>query len=61
MMADTMKRFTFRISSDLFDQVEKIAKKNHRSVNSEIILAVEKYVKTCSNDDILQPTPKNEL
>ncbi len=61
MMADTMKRFTFRISSDLFDQVEKIAKKNHRSVNSEIILAVEKYVKECSNDDILQPTPKSEL
>lgn len=60
MMSDTMKRFTFRISSDLFEQVEKIAKKNHRSVNSEIILAVEQYVKKYSNDDILQSIPKNE-
>lgn len=59
-MSDTMKRFTFRISSDLFEQVEKIAKKNHRSVNSEIILAVEQYVKKYSNDDILQSIPKNE-
>lgn len=61
MMADTIKRFTFRISSDLFDQIEKIAKKNHRSVNSEIILAVEQYVKEHSTDDILQLTPKSEL
>ena len=60
MMADTMKRFTFRISSDLFDQVEEIAKGNHRSVNSEIILAVEKYVKECSGDDILHTAPKSE-
>lgn len=60
MMSDAMKRFTFRISSNLFNQVEKIAKENHRSVNSEIIFAVEQYIKKYSNDDILQSIPKNE-
>lgn len=41
-----IKRFTFRISSELFDRITKIADINHRSVNAEIIVAIEKYLDT---------------
>lgn len=43
---DNIKRFTFRISSELFDKISKVADDNHRSVNAEIIVAIENYLDT---------------
>lgn len=39
-----IKRFTFRIPTELFDKVEAVAKNNHRSVNAEVIVAIESYL-----------------
>lgn len=44
-MSEDTKRFTFRIPTSLFEQIEKLAKDNYRSVNAEIIKAVEEYIK----------------
>ena len=44
------KRFTFRIPTDLFDKIDHLATQNHRSTNSEIIIAIEQYLKTCQRD-----------
>lgn len=41
-----IKRFTFRLPEDIFKNIEEIAKHNHRSVNAEIIVAIEQYLKT---------------
>ena len=38
------KRFTFRLPADLFEKIQEIAKLNHRSVNSEVIIAIKKYL-----------------
>ena len=46
---DKIKRFTFRIDDDLFNQVSKLANKNHRSVNSEIIAIIEEFFKINSD------------
>lgn len=43
---DNIKRFTFRLPEKLFDELEKIAKSKHRSVNSEVIVAIEEYLKS---------------
>lgn len=40
-----IKRFTFRIPSDIYEEIESIAKENRRSVTAEIIVAIEDYVK----------------
>lgn len=41
-----LKRFTFRLPSELFDRIEQIAKSNYRSVNAEVIVAIEHYLKS---------------
>lgn len=38
------KRFTLRITSDLFEKVKRSADMNKRSVAKEIEFALEKYV-----------------
>lgn len=53
---ENIKRFTFRLPVELFDKVEAIAKSNHRSVNAEVIVAIEEYLQSIdtfpqSNDD----------
>lgn len=43
---EDIKRFTFRIPNELFNKITKIADINRRSVNAEIIVAIEKYLDT---------------
>lgn len=43
---DNVKRFTFRLPTELFDKVEVVAKENHRSVNAEVIVAIEQYLQS---------------
>ncbi|WP_337616959.1 Arc family DNA-binding protein [Acidaminococcus timonensis] len=50
-MADDVRRFTFRLPVETFESVEKIAKANHRSVNSEIIIAIEEYLQKFQTED----------
>lgn len=45
MSNQEIRRFTFRIPNDTFSEIENIAKVNRRSVNSEIIIAIETYIK----------------
>ena len=54
---DNIIRFTFRISSELFDKIEKIANINHRSVNSQIITILEEYL--LLNDTNVSAKSKN--
>lgn len=37
--------FTLRIDKNLHEEILKIAEKNKRSLNSEILIAIEKYIK----------------
>lgn len=43
---DNIKRFTFRLPAELFNKIEIIAKSNHRSVNAEVIVAIENYLQS---------------
>lgn len=43
---DNLKRFTFRIPTELFEKIDQLAKDSHRSVNSQIIFALEQYLKS---------------
>lgn len=38
------KRFTLRVTSELFEKIKKSADKNKRSIAKEIEFALEKYV-----------------
>lgn len=49
-MSDNIKRFTFRIPASLYDKVEQLAKNNYRSINAEVVKAVEEYVKKHENN-----------
>lgn len=59
-MTDEIRRFTFRLPLELFKNIEQIAKENHRSVNSEIIIAIEDYLKKCQNDNTVPSKQENE-
>lgn len=41
-----IKTFVLRLSKELYNQLKEIADKNKRSVNSEIIIALESHVKS---------------
>lgn len=43
---ENIKRFTFRLPAELFNQIEDVAKSNHRSVNAEVIVAIENYLQS---------------
>lgn len=43
-MSDEIRRFTFRLPLETFESIDKVAKSNRRSVNSEIIIAIEDYL-----------------
>ena len=51
-----IKRFTFRLPNDLFDRINSVANDNHRSVNAEIIVAIEKYLQSL---EVSQETKDN--
>lgn len=51
---DNIKRFTFRLPTELFNQIEEVAKTNYRSVNAEVIVAIEHYLKS------LESLPKSD-
>ncbi|WP_018659878.1 Arc family DNA-binding protein [Allofustis seminis] len=55
-MTTEIKRFTFRLPVDVYEQIEKIAKENYRSVTAEIIVAIQEYVK--EHSDVSEP-PKS--
>ncbi len=46
-----IKKFVLRLSEQLYNQIKKIAEQNKRSVNSEIIIALENHVKSFSKSD----------
>ena len=45
-----IKRFTLRLPDELWDNMKVIADKNRRTVTSEIIIALEEYVKNNSKE-----------
>ena len=44
-------KFTVRFPDGMRDKIAEIAKKNNRSMNSEIILALEEYIKSKNKID----------
>lgn len=59
-MSEDIRRFTFRLPLDLFQEVEKISKTNHRSVNSEIIIAIEDYLQKFQDVHTVPSEQENE-
>ena len=53
------KRFTFRIDEDLYNKIQEIADKEHRSVTAQIIVIVEDYLKSHQDVSEEQQSPKN--
>lgn len=43
-MSDYEKRFTLRMSNELFEAIKQIADKNRRATAREIVIAIEEYV-----------------
>ncbi len=52
---DKVKVFSLRIPKELYKQVDKKSKKNRRSVNSEILILLERFV---DSEEILVPGAK---
>lgn len=46
-----IKKFALRLTQQLYKQLKEIAEQNKRSVNSEIIVALETYVKSFSKNN----------
>ncbi len=44
-MKDNRQLFSLRVSPLLLDQMRIIAKSCHRSLNGEILIAIEEYIK----------------
>lgn len=57
-MQDRVK-FTFRVSKELLDSIQEIADKNHRSINSEITVILEDFLKSHQDVSEEQQPPKN--
>ena len=53
------KRFTFRIDEDLYNKIQEIADKEHRSVTAQIIVILEDYLKSHQDVSKEQQSPKN--
>lgn len=43
-VADQFKRFTLRLPEEIHDQLLQVARKNHRSLNSEMIFIFQTYI-----------------
>lgn len=58
-MVDNIRRFTFRIPLETFESIDQIAKSNHRSVNSEIIIAIEEYLQKFQDENSMPSESEN--
>ncbi|WP_082378560.1 Arc family DNA-binding protein [Propionispora sp. 2/2-37] len=43
-------RMTFRIPADIYKQISESAKKNRRSLNNEMVIALEEFLKNTKTD-----------
>lgn len=59
-MSDEIRRFTFRLPLETFESIDKVAKSNRRSVNSEIIIAIEDYLQKFQPSSILPSKQESE-
>ena len=44
-MKDDMKALTIRLPAHLLEQIREVAKQNNRSLNGEVLTALEEHVK----------------
>jgi hypothetical protein len=44
-MRDDMKALTIRLPAHLLEQIREVAKQNNRSLNGEVLTALEEHVK----------------
>jgi hypothetical protein len=44
-MKDNMKSLSVRFPAHLLEQIKEVAKQNNRSVNGEILTAIEEHIK----------------
>jgi hypothetical protein len=44
-MKDDMKTVTVRISAPLLEQIREVAKQHNRSLNGEILTAIQEHIK----------------
>jgi hypothetical protein len=44
-MKDDMKTLTIRLPAHLLEQIREVAKQNNRSLNGEVLTALEEHVK----------------
>ena len=56
-----IKRFTFRIPSDVYSEVEKIASRNRRSTTAEIIVAIEEYLQKINGETLFDESENNDI
>lgn len=54
-------KFTVRFPDGMRDKIAEIAKKNNRSMNSEIILALEKYIDSENRDVLISHSNDQEI
>ena len=54
-------KFTVRFPDGMRDKIAEIAKKNNRSMNSEIILALEKYIESENKIPLMSYSIEQEL
>ena len=55
-------KFVIRLTDGLRDRIAKISKDHHRSMNAEMVMALEAYVAACEADpDHLVSAPSNSL
>ncbi len=47
---DKEVRMTFRIPSDIYEKIVESAKKNRRSINNEMVVALEKFIEINKNN-----------
>ncbi len=57
-MIDERAKYSLRTTQEMLDQLRVIAESHHRSVNSEIIVVLENYIK--ENQDILDKLKSQE-
>jgi hypothetical protein len=47
---DEEVRITFRVPADIYKKIVESAKKNRRSINNEMVIALEQYLKENKNN-----------
>lgn len=52
-------KFTFRVPKELLESIQMIADENHRSINAEITVILENYLKSHQDVEEEQQSPKN--